>query len=178
MATIEVSPLDRLRQAQREIVARLTRVRRRVRVRLLVEGLAIVLAEAAGLALFAFWADHTFRLGVPARIGLLVVAAAVLIYEAWRRIVGPVRWRLSLISLAGAIGRHATGDERRSVAARVASVMELPRLLEGRSPPSAAMVERAVDAAIRIAGRRGFRFARWIARGCGKMLGSDGRRPC
>ena len=144
MATVEASPLDRLRQAQHEIVARLARVRRRVRVRLLVEGLAILLAEAAGLALLAFWADHTFRLGVPARIGLLVVAAAVLIYETWRRLVGPVRWRLSLISLAGALGRHASGGERH-VAARVASVMELPRLLEGPSPPSAAMVERAVD---------------------------------
>src|SRR5579871_4832392 len=144
MATIEASPFDRLRHAQHEIVARLARVRRRVRVRLLVEGLAILLAEAAGLALLAFWADHTFRLGVGARVGLLVVAAAVLLYEAWRRLIGPIRWRLSLISLAGALGRHATGEEQH-VAARVASVMELPRLLEGPSPPSAAMVERAVD---------------------------------
>ncbi len=143
MATIEISSLAELPRLQHRLVARLARVRRRVRLRLAVEGLAIVLAEAAGMALFAFWADHTFRLGVPARISLLVVAAAVLAFEIGRRIILPLARRLDLVALAGAIGRKTNG-ERDDLAARVASVLELPRLLERRDGPSAAMIERAV----------------------------------
>ena len=83
-----------------------------MRLRLLIAGLAIVLAEAAGLALFTFWADHTFRLGVPARIGLLIAAIVVLAVECGRRIVAPLLTPLGLVALAGAIGRK-TGDERK-----------------------------------------------------------------
>ncbi|HEY2148763.1 MAG TPA: hypothetical protein VGH32_12550, partial [Pirellulales bacterium] len=96
-----------------------------------------------GMALFAFWADHTFRLGVPARISLLVVAAAVLAFEIGRRIILPLAMRLDLVALAGAIGRKTNGD-RDDLAAGVASVLELPGLLERRGGPSAAMIERAV----------------------------------
>ncbi|HKD36327.1 MAG TPA: hypothetical protein VKB78_05985, partial [Pirellulales bacterium] len=143
MATIDISSLADLPRLQHGLVARLARVRRRVRLRLLVEGTAIVLAEAAGMALFGFWADHTFRLGVPARISLLIVAAVVLVVEVARRIVLPLVIRLDLVALAGAIGRTASGGGD-DLAARVASVLELPGLLERHGGPSAAMIERAV----------------------------------
>jgi hypothetical protein len=143
MATIDVSSQLALPRLQHDLVARLSHVRRRVRARLLIEGLAIVLSEAAVLALFTFWADHTFRLGVGARIALLAAAAVTLVYETWRRIILPLAMRLDLVALAGAIGRKSVGSNG-DLAARVASVLELPRLLEGRGPPSAAMIERAV----------------------------------
>ncbi len=126
MATVEALSIGGLQPLQRQIVARLSRVRRRVRTRLIVEGVAIVLAEAAGMALLAFFADHTLRLGVAARIGLLIVMLAALVYEFWRRVVGPIRLRLDLVALAGAIGRRSPGTER-DLAARVATVLELPR---------------------------------------------------
>ena len=80
MATIEVSSLADLPRLQHGLVVRLSRVRRRIRLQLVVEGLAIVWAEVAGIAIFTFWADHTFRLGVGARIALVVIAAAALAF--------------------------------------------------------------------------------------------------
>ena len=144
MSTLEASPLADLALLQRQLVSRLSHVRRRVRLRLLIEGLAIVLAELAGLALFTFWADHTFRLGVGARIGLLIAAIAVLVVECVRRIVVPLIAPLGLVALAGAICRKRPGGEHGDLAGRVASVLELPALLAGSGGPSAAMVERAV----------------------------------
>ncbi len=143
MATIELSSSAALPQLQHDLVARLAHVRRRVRARLLIEGLAIVLAEAVALALFTFWADHTFRLGPPARFVLLAAAAIILCFEAWRRIIVPLFLRLDLVALAGAIGRKTPGGNG-DLAARVASVLELPQLLAGRGAPSAAMIDRAV----------------------------------
>jgi hypothetical protein len=64
MATVDVLSLESLKPVQRQLVARLARVRRRVRARLVVEGLAAVLAEAALAAAFSLWADHAMRLGV------------------------------------------------------------------------------------------------------------------
>jgi hypothetical protein len=142
MATVELSSTA-LPQLQHELVLRLARVRRSVRVRLLIEGLAIVLAEAVALALFTFWADHTFRLGVTARYVLLAAAILTLAFETWRRIIRPLFFPLDLVALAGAIGRKTAGGNG-DLASRVASVLELPGLLEGRGPPSAAMIERAV----------------------------------
>ncbi len=143
MATIEMSSSAALPRLQRGLVARLAHVRRRVRARLLIEGLAIVLAEAVALALFTFWADHTFRLGPPARFVLLAAAIVVLCVEAWRRIILPLFMSLDLVALAGAIGRTTVGGNG-DLAARVASVLELPQLLAGRGPPSAAMIDLAV----------------------------------
>src|SRR4051794_27266129 len=123
MATVQATPLADLSNLQSGLVARLAGVRRRVRVQLFVEGLAIVLAEAAAAALFMFWADHTFRLGMAARMVILVITAAGLIFEFGRRVVVPLFMPLGLVALAGAIGRKA-GDDG-DLAARVASVLEL-----------------------------------------------------
>ena len=131
MATIDVHSFGELTLMQRELVARLSALRRRVRLWLFVEGLAIVLAEALGLALFTFWADHTFRLGVGVRIGLVVVAAAILIVEnalaalSCRCACRWGWWRLPARS-AKRIRRPANRD----LAGRVASVLELPALLD------------------------------------------------
>ena len=144
MSTLEASTIRDLALLQRQLVSRLTQVRRRVRLRLLIAGLAIVFAELTGLALFTFWADHTFRLGVPMRIGMLIAAAAVLVVECVRRIVVPLMAPLGLVALAGAIGRRGGNGDHGDLAGRVASVLELPGLLEGRFAPSAAMIERAV----------------------------------
>ena len=144
MATLDVSSLADLPRLQHGLVARLSRVRRRVRFQLVIEGLAIVLAEAAGIAIFTFWADHTFRLGIGARIAMVVIAAAALAFEFGRRIVVPLWMRLGLVALAGAIGRNGGSSGKGDLAAGVASVLELPELLQRRGGPSAAMIERAV----------------------------------
>jgi len=141
MTTFDTSSLADLKQAQEQLIARLSHFRRRIRVRLVVEGVALFLAEAAAIAFLTFLADHSLRLGVIARMCLLIAAAAFLGYEFWKRIITPLRLRLGLVALAGAIDRHGS---TKALAAQVASILELPRLLEGPNPPSPAMVDRAV----------------------------------
>lgn len=148
MSTLELTSLGDLSLMQRELVARLAQARRRVRLWLFVEGLAIVAAEAVLLAMFTFWADHTFRLGVGVRIGMLCCACVALAVECVRRIAIPMLRPLGLLALAGAIGRRSAGQSSGNAAAdlagTVASVLELPRLLDRPTGTSSAMVVRAV----------------------------------
>jgi hypothetical protein len=74
----------------------------------------------------------------------LAAAIVVLVVESARRLGIPLLRPLGLVALAGAIGRKAGGGENGDLAGRVASVLELPRLLDTPSGPSAAMIERAV----------------------------------
>ncbi|HEX3997737.1 MAG TPA: hypothetical protein VHX65_04205 [Pirellulales bacterium] len=144
MATLDSSSLADLARMQRQLVARLAQVRRRVRLWLWIEGTAIVLAEAVGLGLFSFWADHTLRLGIAVRIGLLAASVLVLAVEAVRRIAIPLLTPLGLVALAGAIGKKSGGGENGDFAGRVASVLELPALLNRPSGPSPAMIDHAI----------------------------------
>ncbi len=143
MTTDQIASLTGLKQAQQALTMRLAHFRRRVRTRLVLEGSALFLAEIAGAALLTFLIDHTFRVGRPLRLALLVAALVFLGFEFVRRIIAPLRLRLGLVALAGAIDRK-NPNAPHALAARVASVLELPRLLEGPNPPSHAMVERAV----------------------------------
>jgi len=143
-STLDASTIADLSRLQRQLVARLAQARRRVRLWLLVEGLAVVLAEAVALALFTFWADRTFRLGVGVRIGLVAVAGALLLLEVVRRIAIPLLTPVGLVALAGAIGRNRAGTDHGDLAGRVASVLELPNLLKSASGASPAMIDRAV----------------------------------
>jgi hypothetical protein len=118
---------------------RLADFRRRVRARLLLEGLAIVLAVAAILAIFTFLVDHTFRLSVSARFILLAVAILGLVYLIWRDLITPTLLKLDSLTLASAL------DHTGQLSARVASMIELPKLLQSDSPPSPAMVRHALE---------------------------------
>ncbi|HUO07565.1 MAG TPA: hypothetical protein VM008_04640 [Phycisphaerae bacterium] len=143
MTTFDTSSLGDLKRVQQELTARLRHFRRRVRMRLVVEGAAIVAAEVFGAAFLTFVIDHALRLGVAARVLMLMVVLAGIGYELWKRVVGPIRLRLGLVALAGAIPHRGDGGTK-DLAALVASVLELPRLLESDNPPSAAMIDRAV----------------------------------
>jgi hypothetical protein len=129
------------RAARERLLARLGGMRRRVRGRMLIEGGAIWVAEVAGTGLLTFLADHAFRLGVGARVAMLVVAAGFVLVEFWRRVVSVMRVRMEAVALAGALGR-ASGQP--GLAAQVATVLELPGLLRTDSAPSAVMIDRAV----------------------------------
>lgn len=146
MTTLDTTSIESLQKLQRQLVARLSHVRCKVRTRLVIQGAAIFLAEMLGVAILTFLLDKYLRLGTPARLGLLAAWTGGLLIEAWRRIVEPLRLRLGLVALAGAIDHNAQrgGDTVSHLAARVASVLELPGLLEKRDPPSPVMVDRAV----------------------------------
>ena len=135
VAELPISTVD-LRQS---LFDRLADFRRRVRARLLIEGAATVFAGAVGIAILTFIIDHTFRLSVPARIILLIAAMLGLSYLINRYLIEPLLLKLDPLTLASAL------DRSNQLTARVASVIELPTLLNTDSPPSPAMVRRAVS---------------------------------
>ena len=126
------------------MVARLQLFRARVRKHLVFEGIARWLGEAVAVVLVSFMLDRLLRLSLPTRIVSLAIGTLFLLVEMWRWIVTPIRLKLSLIGVAGAIDRVGAGKIPGTLAARVASVLELPELLKSNSAPSAAMVHAAV----------------------------------
>jgi hypothetical protein len=145
MTIADTHSLDTLKQLQQQLVVKLSAFRSKVRTRLVLEGLAVVAAELVAGCLITFILDRWFRLGIWPRFAMLLVGLALLAYEIYRRIILPARMRLGLIALAGALEKGSTGaGDARELGARVASILELPRLLESKDPPSPLMVERAV----------------------------------
>src|SRR5204863_7248788 len=114
--------------------------RSQVRQHLLLEGLARWLAELVAVALLSFLRDRSFRLRLPTRLVILSLSLAFLAVELWRFVITPLRMQLGLVGLAAAIDRAGSEKQRGSLAARVASVIELPALLKTSAAPSPSMV--------------------------------------
>lgn len=146
MTTIDPSFTD-LSGLKQQLIGRLDSFRKRVQAHLLLEGVARVLGEMVGLIFLSLFIDHWLRLSLPVRIGLLILALIGLGIEAYKHILLPLRMKLGPVALASAIDRAsgtATLSSAGSIAARVATVLELPDLLAGHSPPSEAMIRQAV----------------------------------
>jgi hypothetical protein len=145
MTVLDPTNLD-LPDLQRQLVGRLEDFGRRVRLHLLAEGAARVLAVAVALALVSFLLDRWLRLGLATRLILLALGLTVIAIEAWRHLVTPLRLKLSPVALAAVLDRRGNGSATFAppLASRVASVLQLPDLLRGTSAPSEAMVRRAV----------------------------------
>src|SRR4051812_39526581 len=141
-STVETT--SALRPLGDELSSRLGHFGQLVRRHLLVAGAARVVAQAALIVLVCFWLDKWFRLGRPARFVLLLAAVAWLVRETWQHVARPMRARFGLVDLAAAVDRAAGEGNGSSLAPRVATVLELPDLLRTSTPPSPAMVERAV----------------------------------
>jgi hypothetical protein len=124
--------------ARERLFSRLGKFRRRVRTRLFFEGAAIVLAGGFLLALATVFIDHTFRLSVAARICLLIAATVALALLIWHNLIKPALLKLDSLTLATALDRSG------QLTARLASVVELPTLLQSNAPPSPAMVQHAL----------------------------------
>ncbi len=189
MTVIDVN-LSHLADRRDEVVSRLSGLRRRVRLHLLVAGFARVIAECVALAVLSLLVDRWLRLGRPLRITLLILAIAFIAYEIWRFIIRPFSARIGLVDLAYELDRvscppeHPLGHPERGersrhrfllslkmkiqslttrwhlaaaaeqqrvistgfpIAPRVATILELPALLDSPLAPSPAMVERAVE---------------------------------
>jgi hypothetical protein len=112
--------------------------RKRVRTRLLLEGIAIVFAGVFLLAVATFLIDHSFRLSIPARICLLILAIFALSHLIWQHVIKPSFLKLDSLTLASAL------DNSGQLTARLASIIELPALLRSSAPPSHAMVDHAL----------------------------------
>ncbi len=131
--------LETLRPRRNAVRRRLAAVRRRVRARLLLAGIAwtwaaVFLFCAASLAL-----DWLLRLSLPVRMTLFSAGALGVAWVAWRQLLSPLLFRLDDLDLAAILDRRVPG-----VGQRVATVLQLPGLLESRVLASPSMVQAAV----------------------------------
>lgn len=131
--------LDTLRPRREAVRRRLAAVRRRVRTGLLLVGVTWTWTAAFLFAAVSLASDWLLRLSLPVRLSALAAATVVVAAVAWRRLLSPMLLRLNDLDLAAVIDRRCPG-----VAQRVASVLQLPALIEGRVTASPAMVEAAV----------------------------------
>jgi hypothetical protein len=110
-----------------------------VRARLLLNGLAWTAGALFLFAALSLGADWLLRFSLPVRISLAAVATVAIVAVAWRRLARPLGLRLDDLDLAAILDRRLPG-----VAQRVAAVLQLPGLLEGRVLASPSMVRAAV----------------------------------
>jgi hypothetical protein len=118
---------------------RLASVRRGVRWQLVIEGLAWTLGTAVALAALSLAVDWMLRLGRPTRLGLGLVSVAVLLAVGYRLLVRPLSVRLANLDLALLLDRNRPG-----VAQEVATVVQLPSLLDNGYSASPSMIRAAV----------------------------------
>lgn len=131
--------LESLRPRREAVRHRLAAVRRRVRARLLLTGLAWTWGAVFLFAAVSLAADWLLRLSLPARLALDAAGGLVIAIVAYRRLISPLVFHLDDLDLAAVIDRRCPG-----VGQRVASVLQLPSLLEGRVLASPSMVRAAV----------------------------------
>jgi hypothetical protein len=131
--------LDSLRPRRDAVRRRLAAVRRGVRTRMLLVGLTWTWTSIFLFSAVSLTSDWLLRLSLPVRVSADAVAAVVVILVAWRRLISPLLLRLDDLDLAAVLDRRCPG-----VAQRVASVLQLPKLIDGRVTASPAMVQAAV----------------------------------
>jgi hypothetical protein len=131
--------VETLRPRRDAVRQRLAAVRRRVRARLLLAGLAWIWGTLFLFAVFSLVVDWSLRLSLPVRLSLSAAAGVVLVGVVWRHLISPLGVRLNDLDLAAMLDHRCPG-----VGQRVASVLQLPALIEDRVWASPAMVQAAV----------------------------------
>src|SRR5487761_690338 len=131
--------LETLRPRRDAVRRRLAAVRRRVRARLLLAGVASTWGALFLFSALSLGADWLLRLSLPVRVSAVLGAGVVTAILVWRRLVVPLLERLDDLDLAALLDRRCPG-----VGLRVASVLQLPKLIEGRVTASPGMVHAAV----------------------------------
>lgn len=131
--------LDTLRPRRDAVRRRLSAVRRRVRARLVLAGVAWTWAAVFVFCAASLGVDWLLRLSLPVRMTLLAVGAVGVLWVCWRHLLSPLLFRLDDLDLAAILDRRVPG-----VGQRVATVLQLPGLLESRIGASPSMVHAAV----------------------------------
>jgi hypothetical protein len=137
--TILSTDIRDLRPHREAVQERLVALRRSVRAQLVLEGLAWFVGTLVLLAALSLAADFAFRFSLATRLLLTCLASMALLVVAYQKLAKPLAVRLEDMDLAVMLDRHLPG-----VAQRVATVLQLPRLLDGKIQASPSMVRLAV----------------------------------
>src|SRR3990172_2897681 len=117
----------------------LGQLRRRIRRQLVLEGLLWTWGTAVVLAAVSLAADRWLRTSVAVRVATWPLAVGLLLAIGYRRLVRPMRLRLEDLDVAMLLDRRYPG-----LSQKAASVLQLPRLLEGKPQASPSIVRAAV----------------------------------
>ncbi len=128
-----------LRRAQQGVLARLRRVRQRIRAQLTIEGLFWVITAAGAAAAASLLLDLAFRFSLPTRLALLGLAIVGIAAVVVRRLVQPLLVPLSDLDLADLLDRRLPG-----VGQQISNVLQLPELVRSEPLASPSMVSAAV----------------------------------
>lgn len=139
-ATLEPRTIvEDLRPRRDAVRRRLARVRRSLRARLALSGATWVWTTLVALAALSLAGDWLLRFSLPLRQLLLGAAAVLLAATAYRRMLRPLALRFDDLDLAAVLDRRCRGFGQ-----RVATVLQLPQLLQGDVLASPSMVRAAV----------------------------------
>lgn len=131
--------LEAVRPRRLAVQRRLASVRRQVRGRLLLFGAARTWGAIFLFAALSLAGDWLLRLSLPMRMALAAVALAAIAAVTYRHLVRPLLLRLDDLDLATVLDRRCPGFGQ-----RVAAVLQLPALLEGKVLASPSMIHAAV----------------------------------
>ncbi len=141
-----------------QVKPRLGRLRLRLRLYLLLDGLAVLSVALTVAVAITLAVDRTFKLNADMRVAQLVSLAAALAAIAWRFVIDPLRIRLGTDQLALLIERRHAGLRSRLISAvEFASAAESPP----RGPRSPALAEAVVGQATEAI--RSIRFEQLLA---------------
>ena len=102
-------------QLEEQVLSRLRRLGRRVRLYLLIDGLAMVSAAVVASVLVTLLIDRTLKLDRDMRLAQLLSLLVVMLVLVWRRIVGPLRVPLRPDDLALLVERRHTRLQSRLI---------------------------------------------------------------
>ncbi len=140
-------PLERdydLQTMQERLSDRFSALRTRLRLQMSVEAAARLLGTMVALAALSLLFDWWLHLSMTARLLFASACAWVVGYVAWRHLISPYLQKLEPIELASLLDAAHHGDGQPAIAPRVATVMQLPDMLNEEPQPSPLMIDRAV----------------------------------
>ncbi len=119
-----------LQQLRDQLSTRLLAIRRAIRRRFLLEGVAWFSLGVVAAAALTLLVDWRLELTWPARATVLFVAFGAISWLLFRRLWQPLRLPLSPLDIAAAIDRTISGPASGQLSTRVASVLELPQAID------------------------------------------------
>lgn len=134
---------DISKEAERALADPLTALRRRLRSWIWIDGLGAAALGFLIWALLDFALDYFFRFDRPQRAALLAVAAGIVAFLFWRRIISPLRAPLTSDALLLRVEEHRKGSHDELISAW--QFARMPNLAD--STVSLSLVERVMASA-------------------------------
>jgi len=134
-----------LSSMQDKLTGRLARLRRRIRSQIILDGVARALGFIVAMLLLGLVLDHWLQISVAMRLVYWLITLAGGAHFIYHYTLKPLRLPLGPIELAEAIDVASGVEAEAQIAPRVATVLQLPAMLDDGEATSASMIQTAVS---------------------------------